>query len=321
MRKLALIVLGMFLLLGGGCTKETKKNQEQNQAEDYEDFPVTIEHDDEEIIINHKPENILPMSLEMAEIVFDLVDDPDRVTAVTDGVTDPVLSTHADLGKEVSNRIQAASNIDPEEIISYDTDLLLLVKMYGEQEDAEKTFAQIDTPMLSFDPIVTMDDFFESMKIIGKALGESEQAEDKIADVKEEIASIQSEIPEDESPRVLVLSEVGGDVGPMMMGPTNISYDLLQLAGATPAVDEIGLERSTPAAIEQIMNMDPEYIVLVDFYGKGDEGYQELMEDPAWETLQAIEKDQVEIIDAKYMINPNLENIKGLKMLTEFIYD
>jgi len=300
---------------------EEKEIDSSNDAENLADqpFPVTIKQDDKEITIKEEPENILPLSLEVAEIVLELVD-PSRIPATTKGIDDPYLSTHTDISDEIPNRISAATNIDPEEIISYDTDLLLITKMYGEQENAAKTLSQLDTPILSFDTMVTVDQFMESMTLIGEAIGEKEKAENIVAEMKTEIASIQEVIPENESPSVLILSEVGGDMGPFMMGPTNISYDLTQLAGATPAVDSIELDRSTPAAIEQILKMNPDYILLVDFFGQGEKGFEELMNDPGWNTLEAVKEERIEMIEAKYILNPNVENIEGLKMMTDWLY-
>lgn len=225
------------------------------------------------------------------------------------------------MAEKIEGRIGAQVNIDPEEIISYDTDLLLLTKMFGEQEEAENTLKQLDTPILSFDSIVTTEQYLDVTRTIGKAVGEESKAEELIASIEEKINSLQQQIPEEESPSVLILSEIGGDLGPFMMGPTNISYDLLKLAGATPAVDTIELERSAPASIEQVLKTDPDYILLVDFFGKGEESFNELMNDPGWNTLKAVEEGNIKLIEAKYIVNPNSKNVDGLEMLIDWFYN
>lgn len=300
-----------------GETEET--NEGEREESDQSNFPVTIKLDGKEIIIKEKPEKIIPLSLEVAEIVLELVD-PSRVVAATRGIDDEKLSTKSNISGAIPNRIAAAANIDPEEIISYESDLLLLTKMFGQEEDADKILSQLDTPILTFDSIVKVEQFMDVMEVIGLALGEQQKAESIVAKMKEEIGSIQEQIPEDETPSVLVLSEVGGDMGPFMLGPTNISYDLIQLAGAIPAVDHIDLKRSTPASMEQIIKTDPDYIILLDFFGRGEQSFADLMEDPGWETLAAVENDRIKLVDAKYMLNPNVENVTGLKMIVDWIY-
>src|SRR5690625_4385921 len=319
------LVMFMFLIafiLATGCQASQNNEEVQTNEDEVEtdSFPVTVQIDDEEITIEEKPSRIFPLSLEVAEIVLDLVE-PEKIVAATNGIDDPLLSTKVDVAEKIEGRIGAQVNIDPEEIISYDTDLLLLTKMFGEQEEAENTLKQLDTPILSFDSIVTTEQYLDVTRTIGKAVGEESKAEELIASIEEKINSLQQQIPEEESPSVLILSEIGGDLGPFMMGPTNISYDLLKLAGATPAVDTIELGRSAPASIEQVLKTDPDYILLIDFFGKGEEGFNELMNDPGWNTLKAVEEGNIKLIEAKYIVNPNSKNVDGLEMLIDWLYN
>lgn len=323
-----LIIMSLLAIIISGCStnEETEVNndneadQEENEAEATDAFPVSIEIDGEATEINEKPENILPLSLDVAEIVLELVP-PEKIAAITNGIDDPYLSTQAEAGEGIEDRIGSAVNIDPEEIISYDTDLLLLTKMHGQEEDADKVLTQLDIPILSFETMTTVDQFMENTELIGTALGEEAKAAEVISDMEAGITDIQNKIPEDESPSVLVLSEVGPGTGPFMLGPSNISYDLLNLAGATPAVDSVDLEGSTPASIEQILKMDPDYVFLLDFVGTGEDAFSDLMDDPGWNTLEAVEDERVKVVEAKYLMNPNVENVEGLEMIVDWIYD
>ena len=322
---LPLLIFAMLFIVA--CSNDTKEEviddgavEESANSENTEDFPVTVTNNDKDITIEKKPEKIIPMSLETAEIVLSLTDASD-VIATTRGIDNPLLSTKHEEGQEIEHRIGAATNIDPEEIIAHETDLLIMTKMYGQEEDAEDILAQFDTPILSFDPFVTVEGFQEAFKIVGEAIGEKKKATSIVDDMNESIKNIQADIPEDESPTVLVLSEVGGDMGPFMLGPTNISYDLVKLAGATPAADVIDMERSAPAEIEQILKVDPDYIILLDFFGKGEASFENLMKDPAWNTLQAVQDDKVLLDEAKNILNPNVDNVKGLQTIVDFIYE
>lgn len=328
-RNFIIYIFIIIALVLSGCSSERNENnvskvKNENSNHNSEgaesDFPITINLDNEEIIIEKKPMKILPLSLEVAEVALELVD-PSRIVALTRGVDDSNLSTKSDVAQQIKGRIGAQVNIDPEEILSYDSDLLLLTKMFGEQESAEKTFKQLEMPILSFDSITKVDHFLDVILKVGEAVGENEKAESLVAEMSGKIESIQSSIPSDvSSPNVLILSEIGGDMGPFMMGPTNISYDLIKLAKATPAVDSVGLERSTPASIEQILKMDPDHIILLDFFGKGEAGFEELIKKPGWNTLDAVQNKRIKMIEAKYLLNPNVENVDGLKMMVEWIY-
>lgn len=327
--KLQTFVVAMFvaLLFVTGCqdSKELDKGktpESNNETVILEEtgFPVTIESDDKSVEIKERPQNILPLSLDVAEIVLELVD-ADRVVAIPNAVEDPQLSMQTEKAKLIEKRVSSAVNIDPEEILSFNTDLLLLTKMHGQEEDASNVLGAIDLPILTFNTMGSVDALLESVGEIGKAVGETEKATQLIEKMNADIAAIQSKIPGDaESPSVLVLSEVGPGTGPFMMGQGNISYDLIQLAGATPAIDKIELQNSTPASIEQVLKMEPDYIFLLDFVGKGDEVFTELSENPGWGSLSAVKNDQVKVLDVKYLMNPNIKVVEGLDIMVDWIY-
>src|SRR5699024_5517371 len=142
-----------------GCTSETDTNEENSNTENNEqtngennekgDFPRTIEVDGQSLTIEKKPENILPLSLDAAEIVLELVE-PSRVTATTEGIDNPNLSTQADIVSQIEDKIpsEAAVNIDPEQMLSYDTDLFILTQSQGEDEEAIEVLKEQDIPVL-----------------------------------------------------------------------------------------------------------------------------------------------------------------------------
>lgn len=328
-----LISFTVLLLVFFGCSNtdnnqsvDTQTNTENKGNETSEvageaGFPVSFTLHDEEVIIQEKPERILPLSLDVAEIVLELVD-PSEIAAITKGIDDPLLSTNVDEAKAIPERISAAVNIDPEEIISYDTDLLLLTKVHGQEAEAEGILERLDIPILTFNTMVTVDAWMDNISIIGEAVGEKEKAEQLVNEMQAQIQSIQATIPKDgEAPSVLILSEVGPGTGPFILGPSNISYDIINLAGAIPAVDSISLDRSTPASIEQVIKMEPDYVYLLDFAGNGEKAFEELVGAPGWDALQAVQNDRVKIVEAKYLMNPNVEIIQGLERMTQWIYD
>lgn len=322
-------MLAAFIFVGGcqasgegddpSKAEESKVESKEESTEDL--FPVTIESADNSVEIKEKPENILPLSLDATEIVLELVD-PSRVVAVSESVEDPLLSTHVNKTEDIPKRVSSAVNIDPEEILSFNTDLLLLTKMHGQEEDANEVLSNVDIPIVTFETMGTVDAFLQNVEMIGKAVGETKKANELINEMNSNIEEIQAKIPEDaEAPSVLVLSEVGPGTGPFMMGPGNISYDLIQKAGATPAVDEIGLESSTPASIEQVLKMEPDYVFLLDFVGKGDDVFTELIENPGWDSLPAVQDGNVQVLDVKYLMNPNVEVVEGLDIMVDWIYE
>src|SRR5690625_1528811 len=152
MRKFYIIVslLAIFLFVTGCQSDNSNDEINAKTSEGSENkFPVTVESADGEVDVNEKPQNILPLSLDVTEIVLELVD-PSKVVAASNSIEDPILSTHADTANEIPERVSSAVNIDSEEILSYDTDLLLLTKMHGQEEDASEVLSDVDLPIVTF---------------------------------------------------------------------------------------------------------------------------------------------------------------------------
>ncbi|MDQ0176508.1 ABC transporter substrate-binding protein [Bacillus chungangensis] len=317
------------VLLLSACTgkkEETPENASPKKEEMLEEtkemnaFPRNIQIGDKTISIPEKPTKIAPLSLDVAEIVLELVDES-KVVAISSSIADPYLSTQSEKAANIENNIASATSIDPEQVLSYKTDLLLLTKLHGQEEDADQVLSQAGIPILSFDKMETVKQFQDNLFIIGQAIGEEEKANTLVEEMNNRMAEIQKQIPTDaEKPTVLVLSEVGPGTGPYMMAAGNISYDIIHLAGGAPAVDTIGLDRSTKASVEQVIKMDPDYIVLLDWAGRGEETYKDLIETPGWSTLQAVKNDQLKVLEVKYLLNPNTKVIDGLEILTNWIY-
>ncbi len=313
--------LASLLVLSACSAKEEEKPKEKEESiqDQQSNYPVTLPLNEEMITIEKEPQKIVPLSLDVAEIVFQLTD-ASRIVAVSKGIEDPYLSSNPPAAKEVSQRVASAVHIDPEQILSFDTDLLLLTKMHGQEQDAYDILQQAKVPILAFETMGTMKSYRENMKIIGKAIGLEERANEVVAEMEQEISKIINDVDHNKKPSVLVLSEVGPGTGPYMMGPGNISYDILQQAGAVPAVDLIGLDRSTKATIEQVVKMNPDYILFLDWQGDGEKAYGELLDTPIWQTLDAVKNNQTKIIEAKYVLNPNGLNVEGLKKIVGWLY-
>lgn len=316
----------LFLSACAGKKEETPENASVKKEEIIEEtketnaFPLDIQIGDKTITIPEKPTRIAPLSLDVAEIVFELVDDS-RVVAVSKSIDDPYLSTQSENATNIENKIASATSIDPEQVLSYKADLLLLTKLHGQEEDADKVLSQAGIPILSFDKMETVKQFQDNLFIVGQAIGEEEKAKSLVKEMNNRIAEIQKQIPTDaEKPTVLVLSEVGPGTGPYIMASGNISYDIISLAGGAPAVDTIGLDRSTKASVEQVIKMDPDYMMLLDWAGRGEEAYKELIETPGWSTLKAVKNDRLKVLEVKYLLNPNTKVIDGLEILTNWIY-
>lgn len=97
------LLVGVFIITGCQNNQDNNSNKNNNEevesnnkvaSETEEAFPVTVESADKTVEVKEKPERILPLSLDVTEIVLELVD-PSKVAAISKSVEDPLLSSHA----------------------------------------------------------------------------------------------------------------------------------------------------------------------------------------------------------------------------------
>lgn len=323
----SLIIL--LLLFISGCGQQEQKSsaggkqdeQEMTLSEEQEkqQFPRTIQIDGNEVVIEKEPINIAVLSLSVAEVAVDLVG-PEKIAVITNSAENENLSQIADKVDEIPNKIIGATSLDPELILSYDPDLVLLTLTHGSEQDANNLLEKAGVPIVSFNQWSTIQDLIDGYKIIGQLLGAEDVADRRIKEMNQKVENIQQQVLDfDDQPSVLLLSQVGPNTGAFILGPTSIAYDIVKLAGGTPASDLLELERTTPASIEHIINLDPDYIILVEWDTASDE-FAEMIDSPGFQTLQAVQEDRVMRIPAKDISQPNYYILDRLEELANWIH-
>lgn len=326
------LVLLISVLLIAGCGQDTggensdnlsndKIVEENNKSVNEENgFPREVDVYGTKVSIEAKPEKIAALSLNVAEIVVDLAG-PEKIIVVTSSAENENLSNIANEVEKIPNRMVGAVSLDPEVVLSYDPDLVLLALTHGAEQDANQLLEKAGVPLASFEQWRTVDDLLKNYRIIGQLIGEEEKAEKVVKELEEKITQVQEQVKEkEEAPSVLILSQVGPNTGPYILGPSSIAYDLIKIAGGTPASDLVGLENTTPASIEQILAIDPDFIILVE-WGETSGEFSELLDSAAFQTLEAVEKGNVKTIPAKSISQANRYVIDTLKEIATWIHE
>lgn len=300
-KSLILLLSCIFILAACGKTGESPDSQ--------------AEHAD----IENKPQRIAAISLDAAEVALELVD-PERMAVVPKSMGDPALAYRINEAEKVANRITGATSLDPEQVLSYQADLLIMTKLHDKEKEANEILQQSGIPIITLETWSTIDAVMNNIITIGQALGEEAKAGEIVAEMKTKLEQITAAIDGAAKPSVLVVSPLGPGTGPYLIGSSNISYDIVRLAGATNAADSLGLTRTTKATIEQIIKADPDYILLIQWQeGKTDE-LTEITETPGWSTLQAVKNNNVKHVLAKQLLNPNRYNADNLEEIARWLH-
>jgi iron complex transport system substrate-binding protein len=328
-RKWFVMFIAVALVLAGCSQKETgpKGNEQEDSTqseqsqnkEQVNQFPRSVDVNGKTVTIDQKPNRIAALSINVAEVAMDLVG-AEPIIAVTKSMENESLSHNSLIAKEVANKVAGATSLDPEAVLAYKPDLVLLTLTHGAEQDADKLLQSAGVPLASFDRWSTVETVMENYELIGQLLGEEEKAEQIVKSMKEKVSRAQEMVQKtSKKPSVLVLSQVGSNTGPYILGPTSIAYDIINLAGGTPGSDLIGLERNTPATIEQVINMDPDYIILVE-WGSTSGEYTQLIESSGFKTLKAVKAGNVKRMAAKDISQANQHVVNVLEELVNWIH-
>lgn len=154
---------------------------------------------------------------------------------------------------------------DPELLIEADADVIIAgdIVDLGEIEDLEKKAATPIVVVTTGEAAVFDKDMYESLKIIGKLIGKEKRAEELISYMeacREELIELTKDIKEDEKPSIYIggLSYKGNHGIESSSGKSPV----LEAIGAKNVADEIGKSGSVMVDKEQIIEWDPDVIVI-----------------------------------------------------------
>jgi len=330
-------VLALSLLMLSACTAQTNRNNanpdnfntkavtEEKGASSItaspdSDFPLSFELDGKTIAIEAKPNRIIALSLDTADAVLELTDSS-AVAAITKSIENPYLAFNETKGNQIADKVGSVSSLDPEKILSYNPDLILLTTQHGSEVDADKILSQAGIPLISLKPWSSLEQIKSNVLIIGKALGEEKRAAEVVADLTEKVNKIQEVVDKTEiKPSLLVISPVGTNTGPYLLGQDSLTSEIVRLSGAIPTVEMMGLKQTTKASVEQIIKSDPDYILLSDWEGKGEAVFTELMNAPGWNTLKAVKDKRIKVMPAKYLVAANIHAAEGIEEIAKWLH-
>lgn len=286
-------------------------------------FPRTVEVPGSaagEVEIEAEPQRVAALSADAAGAVADLVG-ADRLVAVPANSQAPHVTRNADDLAGVEHTLPPGADADPEQVLSWDPDLVVVTARHDSEDDAEELLTQADLPVLAIhNGWASLDALSENITLLGEALGAEDRAEEltaEIADRSNAVATAAGE-PDDDAPRVLVLSNQADQ--PFVNADSVVTADLLHRAGAVNAAGEAGVEQTRPVDPEQVVAMDPDAVLLVDVAGTGEEDFADLLDAPAVAALDAVEEEHVRVMPAaEVYASAGMGLLDGLENIAEWL--
>ncbi|MGO1661755.1 MAG: ABC transporter substrate-binding protein [Canibacter sp.] len=262
------------------------------------------------------PETIAALDYESAEVLAS-IGLADRVVMMPEAVMNPVLGSHQNELGSVEHQIPVTADLDAEAVIDVFPDLTIMSPRHGAEarigsvlEDAGVTTLELPNPWGSLEEITN------NIGLIGEATGTVDDADALIEELETGLEA-DSE-PGADAPRVLVLTNQAGR--PFITAGDAMPLDIVNRAGARSVSEDLGVKVTGPISAEQIVEADPDGIVLIDMNGSGDKMYQDLLSNEAVASLNAVTEDRITRVEGKQVQAMGLTNmIDGREQLQEWI--
>lgn len=285
-----------------------------------ESWPRTIDYPGGSVTLPAAPRRVVALSSDVADVALRLIE-PARIAAVPTLNANPNQSLQSAAAAQVAGKLASATGADPESVLSFDPDLVLVTTRHDAESDAFSILEQAGVPILAIDN--TWSDpamFHDNVRLIGRALGAEAAAEQLITDHRsrwQRVADATAGLSDDQRPLAGQLRVIGDTI--YLSGPGSINQAVLGAAGARQVSDVLGLKKSQPAATEQLISAAPSHLVVLDSTGKGRSQYDSLFGSPGMAAVPAVADERILVLPAAAMSSGS-GGIEGLEAIAHWLH-
>ncbi|MER6527365.1 ABC transporter substrate-binding protein [Streptomyces sp. NPDC001508] len=266
------------------------------------------------------PRRIAALSSDAADTLVQLVG-PERLVVVPESTTSKTWGNHPDLMAKVPHTISSVAHIDPEQVLSYKPDLVVLTARHASEKETRDALGHGGVKVVVIENNwATFDEIAGNVRTLGRAVGARQRANDIVADFRARVAAVTDAVGKvTQRPSVLVMTSLGPQK-PYILGSDSISSAIVQAAGANLAVDEAGIDNGMSADPELVVRTDPDAIVLLNT-GQGMNDYRPLLDNKAVAGLKAVEDGRVLLVNATdASATAGVHVAKGLEQIARWLH-
>ncbi|MDI6023452.1 ABC transporter substrate-binding protein [Leucobacter sp. UT-8R-CII-1-4] len=318
----AATLTALTLTLSGCATANDKKPAPEAATQEVAwprtiDIPAGAGGEASTLTIEAEPKRIAALDYESAEVIAEL-GLADHLVLIPEAVLNPALGGHVEELEKVESTFPVAMEIQAENVIALNPDLVVMSPRHGNEAPIADVLQQAGISALQLpDSWSSSKALITNIDLIGQATGGDEQADTLQTEIKEGLKNEAAESTDD-GPRVMVLTNQAGR--PFVTAGSAYPIELLGLSGAQNVAAELGIDRTGPISAEQLVQANPDGIVLIDMNGTGDRMFTELLANPAVASLSAISNEKVLRVEGRQVQALGLTaTVDGLSQLTDWV--
>ena len=291
---------------------------------------VTIENFDRTVEFTEKPQRIVVLTLNSAEIVAAL-GEADSIVAVARNANtvDDVLPEYYDSLKDCDFPDEINSGVPTlEGLLSLEPDLVVcnayyfnVPQIFGTMEDYQANGVAFYITEGSYVSNCTVENTYNDIRNLGAIFGKRDEAEALIADMRSRLDAVAALVEGREPVKVMSLDNIDEDLFGVA-GGVGLAQNLIELAGGTNVFADTDSQFLT-VNIEEIVSRSPEVIMFHDYTFMGEEYTQSqldyLLSAEELSEVPAVKNNNI-IVVPLFQINPSLQNVDYVEALAEAMY-
>lgn len=247
---------------------EVSETTDVSEEKDYE--AVTIDNYNLTTEYDKKPERVVCLSLNSAEIIAAL-GEADSIVAVQTGnnnIDDVLPDLYAYLKDvEIPDTINTGMPPTLEAMLDLKPDFVAMnsyyffVPFFGTVEDYQQNNVKLYVTEGSYVDNCTIDNTYNDIRNLGSIFGKSEKAEEIISGMKERFSGVEEKVRNAEKVSVMAFDSISEDGLYTIAGGNGLEQQLIDIAGANNIFADVESDFST-VSIEEILARNPEYIII-----------------------------------------------------------
>ena len=319
MKKWMGLILGLCMVFAlAGCGNDNKKAETETKVTSISEngYPREItNYDGETLKLEKKPKQIASLVFGTDEMLLSLSDLSSIVglSGKDNGCAylSPEGAKATDI-QRVNDNAEVLMSLKPDFIIGsswVDEDLLAQIK------DSKIPYYGYVTPK-------TLEEQVQVVRDLGYLLGEDDKTEFVVSDMETRIQAVvdkASSIPDEERIKVIAYN---------MHESTNakgtIFDDMVAKSGAINLSSQAGLEGTAKISKEQIVEMNPDVIILLEWASDTDEEFSafkdELLADESLKEVNAVKNQRVYVSTDNSITNISQYTVNGLEFIAKSCY-
>jgi iron complex transport system substrate-binding protein len=260
------------------------------------------------VTINEIPQRIVSHVPSITEMLFAL-GLGERVVGVSD---------YCDYPEEARSKTSVGNYFNPsiENIVALEPDLVLTD---GHSEGIIQ-LDELEPPInyMVIDPKY-IDGVFEDLELLGKVTGTEDEAEELIESMQDSIANVLALVEGSPRPKVLYIIDATDLTFPWTAGQGSFIDAFITMAGGGNIAAR-AQGAWVQLSLEEIVDADPEIIILPAKHGTAFTSPETLMEHPVWQGTTAVKEGGIFIIDDDLVSRSGPRIIQGLEELARIIH-